>query len=600
MKVQYGKEVANHSGPESCGGARESASEALTGETGGSAIEPRNQKSGTPMQLSNAEGNTGQGDTREPCDGSARSETLYTPGSLLHRSWEISVAPEAQASGNPGKAKCRTPGTQAAEKSDTPVVPKRTPNKGIVPAEVVEGRGVAKGNAEQITALRTQGRDSRASMGLEGVRQAARRNRQLQFTALLHHITPQLLADSFYDLKRSAAAGVDGVTWREYEKILSQRVVELHRQIHAGTYRAQPSRRVYIPKADGRQRPLGIASIEDKIVQQAVGTVLSAIYEEDFLGFSYGFRPGRGQHEALDALAVGIKSRKVNWIVDADIRSFFDEIDHGWMLRFLEHRIADQRIIRLIRKWLEAGVIEDGRRIPASKGTPQGAVISPLLANVYLHYAFDLWVQHWRKRPRQGDVIVVRYADDSVLGFEDVRTARAFLGDFRDRLAKFGLSLHPDKTRLIEFGRFAAERRRIREQGRPETFDFLGFTHCCGADLHGKFLIQRVTAKKRMRATLTAIRGNLYRRRHEPVPVIGTWLQRVLRGYFAYHAVPTNLERLDGFRSEVCRAWRHSLLRRSQRHRLNWERFNRLVRKYVPSCRVLHPYPEERFFASRP
>jgi RNA-directed DNA polymerase len=600
MKVQHGKEVANHSGPESCGGTREGATEALTGETGGSAIEPRNQKSGRPTQLSNAEGNMDQGDTRESWNGPARSETLHTPGSLLHRSWEISVVPEAQVSGSPGKAKCRTPGTEAMEKSDTPVVPKKSPNKGIVPAEVVEGRGVAKGNAEQISALRTQSRDSCASMGLEGVRQAARRSRRLQFTALLHHITPQLLAESFYDLKRNAAAGVDGVTWREYEKILPQRVTELHRVIHAGAYRATPSRRVYIPKADGRQRPLGIASIEDKLVQQAVVLVLSAIYEEDFLGFSYGFRQGRGQHDALDALAVGIKSRKVNWIVDADIRSFFDEIDHEWMLRFLQHRIADQRIIRLIRKWLEAGVIEDGRRAPAVKGTPQGAVISPLLANIYLHYAFDLWVQHWRNLPERGDVIVVRYADDSVLGFEDIRTARAFLEDFQERLAKFGLAVHPDKTRLIEFGRFAAERRSVRGQGRPETFDFLGFTHCCGTDLQGKFLIQRVTVKKRMRATLTAIRSILHRRRHEPVPVIGAWLQRVLRGYFAYHAVPTNLERLDGFRSEVCRVWRHALLRRSQRHRLNWERFRRLVRQYVPPCRVLHPYPEERFFASRP
>jgi RNA-directed DNA polymerase len=599
MKVQHGKDVANHSDPESCGDAREGVAEALTGETGGSAIEPRNQKSGTPTQLSNAEGNMDQGDIREPWDGPARSKNLHTPGSLLHRSWEISVAPEAQVLGSPGKAKSHTPGTRAAEKSDTPVVPKKPPNKGLMPAEVVEGRGAATGNAEQIPASRTQSRIS-ASMGLQRVRQAARRNRRLRLTALMHHITPELLADSFYSLQRNAAAGVDGVTWREYEKILPQRVIELHRRIHSGRYRAQPSRRVYIPKADGRQRPLGIASIEDKIVQQAVVTVLSAIYEEDFLGFSYGFRPGRGQHDALDALTVGIKSRKVNWIVDADIRSFFDEIDHEWMLRFLEHRIADQRIIRLVRKWLEAGVIEDGRRVPAVKGTPQGAVISPLLANIYLHYAFDLWVQHWRKEPVRGDVIVVRYADDSVLGFEDVRAARAFLEDFQDRLAKFGLSLHPDKTRLIEFGRFAAERRRKRGQGRPESFDFLGFTHCCGTDQQGKFLIQRVTAKKRMRATLTAIRSNLYRRRHEPVPVIGAWLQRVLRGYFAYFAVPTNLERLDGFQTEVGRAWRHALRRRSQRHRLSWERFTRLTRKYFPPCRVLHPYPEERFFASRP
>jgi RNA-directed DNA polymerase len=600
MKVQYGKDLASHSGPESCGGAREGAAEALTGETGGSAIEPRNQEIGTPTQLSDAEGNTGQGDQCESWDGPARSKTLHTPGSFLHRSWEISAAPGGTTPGNSGKAKRRKPEPQTVEKSDALIVPGKPSNKGVEPAEMVEGRSAAKGNAEQVPASRTQSRSSCASTGLERVRQAARRNRRLQFTALLHHITPQLLVDSFYSLQRNAAAGVDGVTWREYEKILPQRVTELHRLLHAGAYRATPSRRVYIPKADGRQRPLGIASLEDKIVQQAVVTVLSAIYEEDFLGFSYGFRPRRGQHNALDALTVGIKSRKVNWIVDADIRSFFDEIDHGWMLQFVEHRIADQRIIRLIRKWLEAGVIEDGKRIPAMKGTPQGAVISPLLANIYLHYAFDLWVQHWRKQPGRGEVIVIRYADDSVAGFENVRTAQAFLEELRERLAKFGLALHPDKTRLIEFGRFAVDRRRRRGQGRPETFDFLGFTHCCGTDRAGKFQVVRLTAKKRMRATLTAIRAKLYQRRHEPVPTVGSWLQRVLNGYFAYHAVPTNLLRLDGFRKEVCRAWRHALLRRSQRSRLNWSRFNRLARKYVPPCRVLHPYPDQRFLASRP
>jgi RNA-directed DNA polymerase len=599
MKVQRGKDLANHSGPESCGGAREGAGEALIGETGGSAIEPRNQNSGTPTQLSDAEGNTNLGDRCESWDGPARSETLHTPGSFLLRSWEISVVPGETTPGGSGKAKSRTPGQPTAEKSDALVLPAKPSNKGEQPAEMVEGRSAAKGNAEQDPAPRTQSRSSRASMGLQGVRQAARRDRRLRFTALLHHITPQLLMDSFYSLQKNAAAGVDGVTWREYEKILPQRVAEMHRKIHSGAYRATPSRRVYIPKADGRQRPLGIASIEDKIVQQAVVTVLSAIYEEDFLGFSYGFRPGRGQHDALDALTAGIKSRSVNWIVDADIRSFFDEIDHGWMLRFLEHRIADQRVIRLIRKWLEAGVIEDGKRIPAVKGTPQGAVISPLLANIYLHYAFDLWVQHWRKQPGRGEVIVLRYADDSVVGFESERTARVFLADLQERLTKFGLSLHPDKTRLIEFGRYADERRRRRGQGRPETFDFLGFTHCCGTNQQGKFQVVRLTAKKRMRATLTAIRDKLYQRRHEPVPIVGAWLQRVLNGYFAYHAVPTNLLRLDGFRDEVCRAWRHALLRRSQRHRLNWARFNRLTRKYVPPCRVLHPYPEERFFASR-
>jgi len=600
MKVQYGKDVANHSGPESCGDAREGVAEALAGETGGSAIEPRNPKFGTPTPLSDAEGNMNQGDRRESWDSPARSETLHTPGSFLHRSWEISAVPGETTPGGSGKAKCHTPDPPAVEKSDALILPGKPSNKGEQPAEMVEERSVAKGNAEQAPAPRTQSRNSCASTGLERVRQAARRNRRLRFTALMHHITPQLLVDSFYSLQRKAAAGVDGVTWREYEKILPQRVAELHRMVHSGAYRATPSRRVYIPKADGRQRPLGIASIEDKIVQQAVVTVLSAIYEVDFLGFSYGFRPGRGQHDALDALTAGIKSRSVNWIADADIRSFFDEIDHGWMLRFLEHRIADHRVIRLIRKWLEAGVIEDGKRIPAVKGTPQGAVISPLLANIYLHYAFDLWVQHWRKQPGRGEVIVLRYADDSVVGFEKQTTAQVFLEDLQKRLGKFGLTLHPDKTRLIEFGRYAVERRRKRGQGRPETFDFLGFTHCCGTNLQGKFQVVRLTAKKRMRATLTAIRDKLYQRRHEPVPVVGGWLQRVLNGYFAYHAVPTNLLRLNGFRDEVCRAWRHALLRRSQRHRLNWSRFNRLTRKYVPSCRVLHPYPEERFFASRP
>lgn len=376
MKVQYGKDLASHSGPESCGGTREGAAEALAGETGGSAIEPRNQNSGTPTPLSDAEGKTDQGDKCEPWDGPARSETLHTPGSFLHRSWEISAVPGETKPGSPGKAKSRTPGQPTAEKSDALVVPGKPSNRGDEPAEMVEGRSAAKGNAGQDPAPRTQSRTSCASMGLEGVRQAARRNRRLQFTALMHHITPQLLVESFYSLQKNAAAGVDGVTWREYEKILPQRVTEMHRMIQSGAYRATPSRRVYIPKADGRQRPLGIASIEDKIVQQAVVTVLSAIYEEDFLGFSYGFRPGRGQHDALDALTVGIKSRSVNWIADADIRSFFDEIDHGWMLRFLEHRIADQRVTRLIRKWLEAGVLEDGKRIPAVKGTPQGAVMT--------------------------------------------------------------------------------------------------------------------------------------------------------------------------------------------------------------------------------
>lgn len=553
-----------------------------------------------PTLLSDAEGNTEQGVNRKSCNDPARSETPGISGSFLHRSWEVSSVPVSEGAGGAGKAHRRNPAINAGEKSDTSTVLMKPPNKGVRPAEVVEGRGVAKGNANEIPASRTQSRSSHASMGLEGVREAARRNRRLRFTALLHHITPSLLAESYYALQHEAAAGVDGVTWREYEGVLQERVHVLHREIHTGAYRARPSRRVYIPKADGRQRPLGIASLEDKIVQQAVVTVLSAIYEEDFLGFSYGFRRGRGQHDALDALVVGIKSRKVNWILDADIRSFFDEIDHDWMLRFLEHRIADRRLLSLLRKWLKAGVVENGCRVAAERGTPQGAVVSPLLANIYLHYALDLWAHHWRKQQAGGDVIVVRYADDSVFGFQSEKMARRFLHDMQERFAKFGLTLHPDKTRLIEFGRFAAENRRHRGQGHPETFDFLGFTHCCGTDRQGRFQVVRLTVKKRMRATLAAIRATLMRRRHERTAHVGKWLNRVVQGYFNYHAVPSNLGRLEGFRSEVCRAWRHALLRRSQRHRLSWERFNRLVHRFVPHCRKLHPYPEERFHASRP
>jgi len=324
------------------------------------------------------------------------------------------------------------------------------------------------------------------------------------------------------------------------------------------------------------------------------------IYEEEFLGFSYGFRTGRGQHDALDALTVGIKSQKVNWILDADIQAFFDSIDHSSLLRFLEHRIADRRLLRLIRKWLKVGVIEDGRRVAATVGTPQGAVISPLLANITLHYVLDLWARQWRQRHAMGQVIMVRYADDSVFGFEQKADAERFLADMRERMAQFGLALHPGKTRLIEFGRRAIKNRQQRGEGKPETFDFLGFTHCCSTTRKGGFKMLRLTVKKRLRATLKAIRAKLWKRMHDPVPAVGRWLGQVVQGYFNYFAVPGNTNRLCGFRYEVSRAWRRILQRRSQKHRLSWERFGRLVRRYLPPVRVTHPYPEERFRVKHP
>jgi RNA-directed DNA polymerase len=401
--------------------------------------------------------------------------------------------------------------------------------------------------------------------------------------------------DAYRALSHTAAAGVDGVTWDEYGKDIEANLADLYGRVQRGAYRAKASRRVYIPKPDGRQRPLGIASLEDKIVQRATVEVLNAIYEVDFLGFSYGFRPGRSQHQGLDALATATMRKKVNWVLDADIRGFYDAINHGWMVKFVEHRIADKRVLRLIQKWLAAGVLEDGKWSSTEVGTPQGATVSPLLANVYLHYVLDLWVQRWRKRVAHGDVIVVRYADDFVMGFQHEADAVRFMADLQKRLEQFGLEVHPDKTRLVRFGRFAESRGRERGEGKPETFDFLGFTHICGKARSGSFLLVRHTSKKRMRAKLKAIREDMFRRRHLPVQVQGQRIEAVVRGYFAYHAVPTNMHRLNGFRTEVLRAWRHALGRRGQRTLPTWARMNRLGKRWIPSPRVLHPYPWDRF-----
>jgi RNA-directed DNA polymerase len=485
-------------------------------------------------------------------------------------------------------------------KSDGRIVPASPLNKGPAvagTAEAVEGRRTVKGNtASKTPPGRCAGPG--ASNALDRVREAARRNKGTRFTALLHHVDQARLRKAYWAIRPQAAPGVDQVTWTGYGQDLEANLQELHARVQQGRYRAKPSRRVYIPKPDGRQRPLGIASLEDKIVQRAVVEVLNAIYEVDFRGFSYGFRPGRKPHDALDALAAGITSRRVNWVLDADIRDFFGQLDRDWLRQFLRHRIADERILRLIDKWLAAGVVEDGEWTECDQGTPQGASASPLLANVYLHYVLDLWADWWRRQPGRGDVVIVRWADDFIVGFEHEEDARAFLAELRERFTRFGLELHPDKTRLIEFGRNADWKRRRRGLGRPETFDFLGLTHICARATGGRFWIKRITIAKRMRAKLKQINVELKRRRHRPLPEQGAWLRSVVQGHLAYYAVPGNIVTVAAFRTQVTRSWFKALRRRSQRTRLNWARMNRLANRWLPPARVRHPFPEVRFAAT--
>jgi RNA-directed DNA polymerase len=466
-------------------------------------------------------------------------------------------------------------------------------------AESAEPRAGTKGNAGQHSTRRMQNRAS-VSQGLERIRQAAKERKKERFTALLHHISLDLLEEVFFELERNAAAGVDGLAWKDYEADLERKLEDLHARVHRGAYRALPSRRVHIPKSDGGQRPLAVAALEDKIVQRATAAVLNAIYEEDFLGFSYGFRPGRGAHDAMDALCVGIGSRKVNWILDADIRAFFDTVNQEWLIRFVEHRIGDRRTIRLIRKWLKAGVLEDGTVRVSEQGTAQGAVISPLLANIYLHYAFDLWAERFRRREATGDMIIVRYADDFIVGFEHEHDARRFLDALRERLEEFALSLHPEKTRLIEFGRFAAENRKRRGLGKPETFNFLGFTFICGKSRRGKFQIKRKSRRDRTRVKLQAIKQELRQRMHQPISEQGKWLKRVVTGYFNYFAVPTNERALSAFRVHVIDLWRRSLRRRSQKDGTSWDRMGRLANDWLPKPLPLHPWPSARFAVAHP
>jgi RNA-directed DNA polymerase len=490
--------------------------------------------------------------------------------------------------------------THRGGRSDPGIVAVKPANKAEPSAaESVEPRTGTKGNADRQSTRQAQDWES-VSQALARIRQAAKLRKKERFTTLLHHVSVELLRLSFFALKKDAAPGVDGLAWRDYETSLEGNLEDLHDRVHRGAYRALPSRRQYIPKADGRQRPIAICALEDKIVQRAIAAVLNTIYEEDFLGFSYGFRPQRSQHDALDALMVGITTTKVNWILEVDIRSFFDEVNREWLAKFLEHRIADPRILRLIQKWLKAGVLEDGVVTVGDKGTGQGTVISPLLANVYLHYSLDLWAERWRRHEATGDMIIVRYADDVVVGFEHENDARRFWDAMRERLQRFSLSLHPDKTRLIEFGRYAAANRKRRGLGKPETFNFLGFTLICGKSLRGRFLLKRRSRRDRMKAKLTEVAGELRRRMHQTIPEQGRWLKQVVTGYFVYHAVPTNSAALVTFRDEIIARWRSALHRRSQKSALTWTRMKKLADDWLPKPRILHPWPNQRFAVRHP
>ena len=499
------------------------------------------------------------------------------------------------------KARGRNLDMNATGKSDGGVVSMKRANKGIQPegmgqppAEFVERRPMAEGNTGQTTVTGTQGPEG-ALGGLARVREAAKRDSKLQFSNLLPHVNVELLRQSYYSLKRDAAAGVDGVTWREYGKNLEEHLPGLKDRVQSEHYQAKPSKRIWIPKSETEQRPIGIATLEDKIVQQAMATVLQQIYEEDFLGFSYGSRPGRSQHNALDATYVAITQRKVNWVLDLDIRKFYDSLDHEWLMKFVAHRVSDPRMLRLIRKFLRAGVSEDGEWSKTVVGTPQGAVISSLLSNIYLHYTLDLWVEKWRKDNARGEVYIVRYADDVVMGFQNRWDAVLFQKELKERLAKFGLEMHEGKTRLVEFGRFAIANRKEREEEKPETFDFLGFTHICARKKNGRFTIYRKTITKRLRAKIKEVREKLFRDRHRPVSEHGAWLRAVMQGHFNYYGVPGNRRALDTFRKQVQRSWLEALRGRSQKAlALTWERMKRLIKTWLPTARTIHPYPEQR------
>ncbi len=594
MKELHAEGIANRSDPESCGRHREVPPEALTGALMGADTESR-------KLLPDADPLTLRGRPHvehrysEVLGDPAGSKTRGTSRTFKHENRDTpGMSVGAGRTDRAVQGPTRTTAMHDPGESDEGVVPmihRRSADRGMG-----EGRPETSGNPNWPTMTETQDSGLMLS-GLERVRQAAKRDKGLRFTSLMHHITLGMLEDAYGSLKRNAAAGIDGMTWAEYGEDLAPRLADLHGRVHDGRYRALPSKRAWIPKADGRMRPLGIAALEDKIVQLAVVWVLQAIYEEDFAGFSYGFRPGRGQHHALDAIWVGITERNVNWIVDADIRSFFDTLDHEWLMKFVGHRVADPRILRLLRKWLRAGVSEDGEWSQTLVGTPQGAVISPLLANIYLHYVLDLWVKWWRSHGGVGEIIIVRYADDFVVGFQAKDSAERFLHDLRERLAKFGLALHPDKTRLIEFGRFAIANRAKRGERRPETFNFLGFTHYCAQRRKdGCFTVIRSTIAKRLGASVHRIGQALMANRALPLADQGKWLGAVVRGWLNYHAVPGNSAAIHSFKNRIVEAWRRALRRRSQMaHRgTTWDVMRRIAARHIPKATIVHPYPNQR------
>lgn len=465
-------------------------------------------------------------------------------------------------------------------------------------AESVEGREPTKRKPGQEAADRVQDRKS-ASNGLDRVRQRAEADKKCHFCNLFHFLEADLLRLSYYQLQRDVAPGLDGESWKEYGQRLEERLPELERELHTGRYRATPAKRAYLTKEDGRQRALGMQTTEEKVVEQACVNILNEVFEPNFSGFSYGSRPGRKQHDALDALHEGITRRKINWIVDCDIEGFFDNIDHDLLMNIIGERVTDKRLLRLLRKWLRAGWWEDGKRHPGTVGTPQGSVISPLMANIFLNVVMDKWYSGWRGLEARGETIAIRYADDAVFGFQYKSDAQAFLTALRERLEAYKLKLHPKKTRLIEFGRFAAANRRARKESKPESFDFLGFTHSCGQTRRGKFTLRRKTMRKRLCRKLHEVKAELIKRMHQPLNTVGRWLASVVRGFTQYHAVPGNMKAPREFFTQVGRLWLRVIRRRSQKakRRWSWERFYRLQRQWIPRPRLVHPYPSVRFDA---